>query len=115
MAKKKRAGISDKQQYITYKSKSSYSKNRKQDLIKHCKEHPEDQVAAKCLEKGTWPWVRSRMSKGHICNVKKFNTVLDFNREGHLPVSIGEQLFDLGLINVKKYKQPIKRRFRSVL
>lgn len=92
MAKKKgiRAGASYKVQYAAYKAASKCSNNRKRDLERHVKRHPEDKVAISRLKKGMFSYTRNRKSNGHKVKEDKLYSELLWNRMGHLPKSFGE-------------------------
>lgn len=113
MAKKGRAGNSYKVQYKSYKAESRFLKNKKAKLEKHCLAHPNDEDAMKTLEKNTWPYTRNRRSAGHKC--KEETSHVFNNPKTRPPVSAGEQLVNLGLINEKKYTKSLRFSKQGVL
>jgi hypothetical protein len=91
VAKKQRAGNSYKSQYASYKASSKQAVNKKRKLKAHLKKHPEDNCAKSALSKPI-SYTRNRKSNGHICKVEKLHAEILWNRKGHLPLSLGEQM-----------------------
>ena len=114
MAKKGiRAGNSYKVQYKAYKASNRFAKNKQRKLEKHCLAHPNDEAAEKVLDTGGFTYSRNKRSQGHQCKPKVLHSVK--NPQVKPPVSAGEQMVALGLVNEKKYTKSIRYRKSRVL